>query len=186
MHYDVISAFIKSVRGSDPDAALYYLARMLDSGEDIEFIARRLIILASEDIGNASPNALVLATSCHNAVSVLGMPEARIILAQTTTYLASQPKSNASYIGIEEALREVEKEELLVPIHLRNAPTKLLKELGYAKEYKYAHDFEDNFIEMQFLPNKIKNKQFYFPTENGMEKSIKDRLKKIWKSLKKY
>ncbi len=186
-HYNIISAFIKSIRGSDPDAALYWLARMIEGGEDPLFIARRLIVLASEDIGNASPNALVLAEAAFSAVEKIGMPEGRIVLAQCVTYLAAQPKSNASYIGIESALQEVRKNPLAaVPKHLRNAPTKLMKDIGYGKEYKYAHDFENHFIEENYLPNEIKNKQFYFPTENGQEKKLKDWLKFLWKTKKKY
>jgi putative ATPase len=186
-HYNVISAFIKSVRGSDPDAALYWMARMLEGGEDPLFIARRLIILASEDIGNASPNALVLAEAAFSAIHKIGMPEARIILAQCVTYLASQPKSNASYMGIENALDTVRKNPLAaVPNHLRNAPTKLMKEIGYGKDYKYAHDFENHFVEENYLPDELKNKQFYFPTENGQEKKLKDWLKFLWKTKKKY
>ena len=186
-HYNVISAFIKSIRGSDPDAGLYWLARMLEGGEDPLFIARRLIILASEDIGNASPNALVLAEAAFSAIHKIGMPEARIILAQCVTYLASSPKSNASYIGIESALNEVRKNPLSkVPIHLRNAPTKLMKEIGYGKNYKYAHDFENHFIEENYLPDDLKNKQFYFPTENGQEKRLKEWLKFLWKVKKNY
>lgn len=186
-HYNIISAFIKSIRGSDPDAALYWFARMIEGGEDPLFIARRLIVLASEDIGNASPNALVLAEAAFSAVEKIGMPEGRIVLAQCVTYLAAQPKSNASYIGIESALQEVRKNPLAaVPKHLRNAPTKLMKDIGYGKEYKYAHDFENHFIEENYLPNEIKNKQFYFPTENGQEKKLKDWLKFLWKTKKKY
>ena len=186
-HYNVISAFIKSVRGSDPDAALYWMARMLEGGEDPLFIARRLIILASEDIGNASPNALVLAEAAFSAIHKIGMPEARIILAQCVTYLASQPKSNASYMGIESALEEVRKNPIAaVPNHLRNAPTKLMKEIGYGKNYKYAHDFENHFVEENYLPEELKNKQFYFPTENGQEKRLKDWLKFLWKTKKNY
>ncbi len=186
-HYNVISAFIKSVRGSDPDAALYWMARMLEGGEDPLFIARRLIILASEDIGNASPNALVLAEAAFSTIHKIGMPEARIILAQCVTYLASQPKSNASYMGIESALEEVRKNPLVaVPNHLRNAPTKLMKEIGYGKNYKYAHDFENHFVEENYLPDDLKNKQFYFPTENGQEKRLKDWLKFLWKTKKNY
>ncbi len=186
-HYNIISAFIKSIRDSDPDAALYWLARMIEGGEDPLFIARRLIVLASEDIGNASPNALVLAEATFSAVEKIGMPEGRIVLAQCVTYLAAQPKSNASYIGIESALQEVRKNPLAaVPKHLRNAPTKLMKDIGYGKEYKYAHDFENHFIEENYLPNEIKNKQFYFPTENGQEKKLKDWLKFLWKTKKKY
>lgn len=186
-HYNVISAFIKSVRGSDPDAALYWMARMLEGGEDPLFIARRLIILASEDIGNASPNALVLAEAAFSAIHKIGMPEARIILAQCVTYLASSPKSNASYMGIESALEEVRKNPIAaVPNHLRNAPTKLMKEIGYGKNYKYAHDFENHFVEENYLPDGLKNKQFYFPTENGQEKRLKDWLKFLWKTKKNY
>ncbi len=186
-HYNVISAFIKSVRGSDPDAALYWMARMLEGGEDPLFIARRLIILASEDIGNASPNALVLAEAAFSAIHKIGMPEARIILAQCVTYLASSPKSNASYLGIESALNEVRKNPIAaVPNHLRNAPTKLMKEIGYGKNYKYAHDFENHFVEENYLPDDLKNKQFYFPTENGQEKRLKDWLKFLWKTKKNY
>jgi putative ATPase len=186
-HYNVISAFIKSIRGSDPDAGLYWMARMLEGGEDPLFIARRLIILASEDIGNASPNALVLAEAAFSAVDKIGMPEARIILAQCVTYLASSPKSNASYLGIESALNEVRKNPLNgVPNHLRNAPTKLMKEIGYGKNYKYVHDFENHFVEENYLPDDLKNKQFYFPTEIGQEKRLKDWLKFIWKTKKNY
>jgi len=186
-HYNVISAFIKSVRGSDPDAALYWLARMLEGGEDPLFIARRLVILASEDIGNASPNGLVLAEAAFGAVDKIGMPEARIILAQCTTYLASSPKSNAAYMGLEKAASDVKNKPLFpVPIHLRNAPTKLMKEIGYGKEYKYPHDFENHFILENYLPDELKNSQYYFPTENGHEKNLRERLKFLWKNMKKY
>ena len=186
-HYNVISAFIKSVRGSDPDAALYWMARMLEGGEDPLFIARRLVVLASEDIGNASPNGLVLAEAAFEAVHKIGMPEARIILAQCTTYLASSPKSNASYLGIDGAMAAVKNNPLFpVPIHLRNAPTKLMKEIGYGKEYKYPHDFANHFLEESYLPDELKNKQFYFPTEIGQEKKLKDWLKFLWKGRKKY
>ena len=186
-HYNVISAFIKSIRGSDPDAGLYWLARMLEGGEDPLFIARRLIILASEDIGNASPNALVLAEAAFSAVDKIGMPESRIILAQCVTYLASSPKSNASYLGIESALNEVRKNPLNgVPNHLRNAPTKLMKEIGYGKDYRYVHDYDNHFVEENYLPDDLKNKQFYFPTENGQEKRLKDWLKFLWKTKKNY
>lgn len=157
-HYNVISAFIKSIRGSDPDAALYWLARMIEGGEDPLFIARRLIVLASEDIGNASPNALVLAEASFSAIEKIGMPEGRIILAQCVTYLASQQKSNASYLGIESAIEQVKKNPLAaVPKHLRNAPTKLMKEIGYGNNYKYAHEFENHFVEENYLPDEIKN-----------------------------
>ena len=186
-HYNLISAFIKSVRGSDPDAALYWLARMLEGGEDPLFIARRLIVLASEDIGNASPNGLVLAETAFGAVEKIGMPEARIILAQCTTYLASSPKSNASYIGISKAEEEVKTQpNYAVPIHLRNAPTKLMKELGYGEKYKYPHDFDNHFLIEKYLPDELEGKQFYFPTDNGQEKNLKDRLKSLWKKRKKY
>ncbi len=186
-HYNVISAFIKSVRGSDPDAALYWLARMLDGGEDPLFIARRLVILASEDIGNASPNGLVLAEAAFGAVDKIGMPEARIILAQCTTYLASSPKSNAAYMGIEKASADVRHKQLFaVPVHLRNAPTKLMKDIGYGKEYKYPHDFENHFIAENYLPEELKGSQYYFPTENGQENNLKDRLQALWKGRKKY
>ncbi len=185
-HYNTISAFIKSVRGSDPDAAVYYLARMLEAGEDPKFIARRLIILASEDIGNAEPYALTLATACFTAVDYIGMPEARIVLAQATTYLASSPKSNASYMSIERAAEEVrEKPYLPVPLHLRNAPTKLMKELGYHKDYKYAHGFENHFVEQQYLPDVIKEKIFYEPSEIGREAVLKKYLESLWKKRKK-
>ena len=186
-HYNVISAFIKSIRGSDPDAALYWLARMIEGGEDPLFIARRLIVLASEDIGNASPNALVLAEATFSALEKIGMPEGRIILAQCVTYLAAQPKSNASYLGIESAIEQVKRNPLAaVPKHLRNAPTKLMQEIGYGNNYKYAHDFENHFVEENYFPEEIKNKQFYFPTENGQEKKLKDWLKFLWKTKKKY
>jgi len=186
-HYNVISAFIKSIRGSDPDAALYWMARMLEGGEDPLFIARRMVILASEDIGNASPNALVLAESTFSAVHKIGMPEARIILAQCATYLASSPKSNASYLGIDKAISEVRNnEQFTVPLHLRNAPTKLMKDIGYGKQYKYAHEFPNHFVEENYLPEELKGKQFYFPTESGQEKKIKEWLRFLWKKLKKY
>lgn len=186
-HYNVISAFIKSVRGSDPDAALYWLARMLEGGEDPLFIARRLIILASEDIGNASPNALVLAEAAFSAIDKIGMPEGRILLAQCTTYLASCPKSNASYLGIEKALSDVRNNQLHpVPLHLRNAPTKLMKEIGYGKEYKYPHDYDSHFLDEEYLPKELSKKQYYFPTNLGQEKILRDRLKELWKNRKKY
>lgn len=186
-HYNIISAFIKSVRGSDPDAALYWLARMLEGGEDPLFIARRLIILASEDVGNASPNGLVLAEACFSAVDKIGLPEARIILAQCTTYLASSPKSNASYLAIDKAFSDVKNKKIFpVPIHLRNAPTKLMKSLNYGKEYKYPHDFNNHFIEGNYFPDEMKGTQYYFPSEEGQEKKIKEWLKFLWKKLKKY
>ncbi len=186
-HYNVISAFIKSIRGSDPDAALYWMARMLEGGEDPLFIARRMVILASEDVGNASPNALVLSESTFSAVHKIGMPEARIILAQCATYLASSPKSNAAYLGIDKAIAEVKNnEQYPVPLHLRNAPTRLMKDIGYGKQYKYAHEFPNHFVEENYLPEELKGKQFYFPTENGQEKKIKEWLRFLWKKLKKY
>jgi putative ATPase len=184
-HYDIISAFIKSMRGSDPDASVYWLARMLEGGEDPKFIARRMIILASEDIGNADPAALMLAVDAFTAVDYVGMPEGRIILSNVATYLAGAPKSNASYIAISEAMGDVRRlPNLPVPLHLRNAPTKLMKELDYGKGYKYAHDFENNFTEQQNLPDQLKDKRYYRPTENGREKQIKERLESLWKGRK--
>lgn len=184
-HYNVISAFIKSLRGSDPDAAVYWLARMLEGGEDPKFIARRMIILASEDVGNADPHALTLATSCFTAVDYVGMPEARLILAQTATYLASCPKSNASYVAISEASEDVRtKPEESVPLHLRNAPTALMSGLGYGKDYRYSHDFEKHFVEQQYLPDGVKGKVYYRPTDNGEEKTIRERLNTWWKGKK--
>lgn len=181
-HYDIISAFIKSVRGSDPDAAVYWIARMLDGGEDPKFIARRMIVLASEDIGNTDPYAITLATSCFTAIDYIGMPEARIVLAQTATYLASTPKSNASYLAIERAWSDVRNlPNLPVPLHIRNAPTKLMDELGYGKDYKYSHDFPDHFAEQQFLPDNLKDKIYYKPTNLGKEKDIRERLNRWWK-----
>jgi putative ATPase len=185
MHYDVISAFIKSIRGSDPNAAVYYLARMIEGGEDPKFIARRMVILASEDIGNANPNALLLATSCFQAIAMIGMPEGRIILSQTATYLAASPKSNAAYMAIGKAQEAVRKSgNLPVPVALRNTPTKLMKDIGYGKGYKYAHDFEQNFTEMEFLPEKITGTKFYEPGNNARENEIRTRLRALWK--KKY
>ncbi len=180
-HYNTISAFIKSVRGSDPDAAVYYLARMLEAGEEPRFIARRLIILAAEDIGNADPFGLVLANAAFQSVHAVGMPEARIILSQAATYLASAPKSNAAYLAVDAAIAEVQKTgELSVPLHIRNAPAQLMKEMGYSKGYKYAHDYEGGFVEQQFLPDLIKDKVFYNPREIGREKTIKERLLFWW------
>jgi len=182
-HYDIISAFIKSIRGSDPNAAIYWLARMLAGGEDIKFIARRLIILASEDIGLANPNALLLANNCFQAINVIGMPEARIILSQTAIYLATSPKSNSAYQSIETALSLVkEKGDLSVPLHIRNAPTTLMKELGYGKDYKYAHSYDDNFIDQEFLPDEISKTKIYKPQDNNREKEIKTNLDKLWKN----
>ncbi|GET33784.1 ATPase AAA [Prolixibacter bellariivorans] len=182
MHYDVISAFIKSVRGSDPDAAIYYLARMLEGGEDIKFIARRLLILAAEDIGLANPNALLLSQSTFDAVHKVGMPEARIILSECTIYLATSPKSNSAYEAIDSALAEVRNSgHQPVPLHLRNAPTKLMKDLGYQQGYKYAHSYDGNFTEQDFLPEKLHSKRFYHPQNNPTEQKILERLKLWWK-----
>ncbi|HNY07199.1 MAG TPA: replication-associated recombination protein A, partial [Bacteroidales bacterium] len=183
MHYDIISAFIKSMRGSDPNAAVYWLARMIAAGEDPLFIARRMLILSAEDIGIANPNALLLANACFDAVNKIGYPECRIILSETVVYLATSPKSNASYMAIENALAKVEETgDLPVPLHLRNAPTKLMKDLGYHKNYKYAHNFEHNFIDMEYLPEKIKNSKFYDPSNNPKENEIRSRLKNLWKT----
>ena len=182
MHYDIISAFIKSMRGSDPNAAVYYLARMIESGEDPLFIARRMLILASEDIGNANPNALLLANTCFDAVSKIGFPESRIILSQTAIYLASSPKSNASYMAINMAQDLVRKTgNLSVPMHLRNAPTKLMKDLGYKDGYKYAHDYEGNFVELEFLPQEISGTKFYQPQNNPRERELQNSLRNKWK-----
>jgi putative ATPase len=181
-HYNIISAFIKSVRGSDPDAALYWMARMLEGGEDPLFVARRLIVLASEDIGNADPNALLLATACFQAVHAIGMPEARIVLAQTATFLASTGKSNAAYLGIEKAYSDIRSlPPYPVPLHLRNAPTGLMKSQGYGKGYKYAHDFPGHFVEQQYLPDELKDRVYYQPTDEGREARIRDYLRTIWK-----
>lgn len=180
-HYDIISAFIKSMRGSDPNGAVYWLARMIAGGEDIKFIARRMLILASEDIGLANPNALVIANSCFQAINVIGNPEARILLSETAIYLAVSPKSNSAYAAVNEALAFVKKTgNLPVPLHLRNAPTKLMKDLDYGKEYKYAHSFEGNFVDQDFLPQEIKDAKFYEPGNNATEKKIYDELKKKW------
>jgi putative ATPase len=184
-HYNIISAFIKSMRGCDPDGAVYWLARMLEGGEDPKFIARRMVVLASEDIGNADPFALVLATSTFTAIDYIGMPEARIILSQCAVYLASSPKSNASYMAIEGALADVRRlPNEPVPLHLRNAPTSLMKELGYGKEYKYGHDYDGHFVEQQYLPVNLKNKVYYRPTESGREGTIRERLRGWWKHKK--
>jgi putative ATPase len=181
-HYNVISAFIKSMRGSDPNAAVYYLARMLDAGESIEFIARRMLILASEDIGNANPNALLLATNCFQAIQMIGMPEARIILSQTVIYLATSVKSNASYLAIDEAMSTVKKTgNLPVPLHLRNAPTQLMKDLNYGSDYHYAHVYENNFIVQEFLPDGISGQKFYEPGNNARENEQRQFLKNRWK-----
>lgn len=184
-HYDIISAFIKSMRGSDPNGAVYWLARMLEGGEDPKFIARRMIILASEDIGNADPAALMLAVDAFTAVDYVGMPEAQIILSHVATYLAGAPKSNAAVKAISEAMGDVKRlPNLPVPIHLRNAPTKLMKSLGYGAEYQYSHNYQNNFSVQQYLPDEIKNNVYYHPTENGREKQIKERLEALWKKKK--
>jgi putative ATPase len=186
-HYDIISAFIKSLRGSDPNAALYYLARMIEGGEDVKFIARRMVILASEDIGNANPTALVLATTTFQAVNIIGYPEAQIILGQCAVYLATSAKSNASYMGIMNALGKVrETGDLPVPLAIRNAPTKLMKNLDYGKGYQYAHDFKDNFVNMEFLPDKIKGTRFYEPGPNPREEELRNYLKRLWKEKYNY
>lgn len=186
-HYDIISAFIKSVRGSDPNAALYYLARMIEGGEDVKFIARRMVILASEDIGNANPTALVMATSTFQAVNIIGYPEARIILGQCAVYLACSAKSNASYVAIENALHTVrETGDLSVPLAIRNAPTKLMKDMDYGKGYQYAHDFTNNFVNMEFLPDAIKGKKFYEPGHNPREDELRNYLKRLWKEKYNY
>ena len=181
-HYDIISAFIKSMRGSDPNGAVYWLARMLVGGEDIKFIARRMLILASEDIGLANPNALVMANNCFQAINVIGNPEARIILSQTAVYLAVSPKSNSTYMAINEAISNVKKSgNLPVPLHLRNAPTKLMKDLNYGKDYDYAHSHEGNFVDLEFLPEELKGTSFYKPGNNSTENKIAEQLKKKWK-----
>ncbi|KNB60770.1 replication-associated recombination protein A [Chryseobacterium sp. Hurlbut01] len=180
-HYDIISAFIKSMRGGDPNGAVYWLARMIAGGEDIKFIARRMLILASEDIGLANPNALVIASSCFQAINVIGNPEARILLSETAIYLAVSPKSNSAYMAINDALAFVKKTgNLPVPLHLRNAPTKLMKDLDYGKEYKYAHSYEGNFVNQDFLPEEINEVKFYEPGNNATEKKIYEELKKKW------
>jgi len=181
MHYDIISAFIKSIRGGDPDAAVYWLARMLEGGEDIKFIARRMLILSAEDVGLANPNALLLAQSTFDAVHKIGMPEARIILSECAIYLATSPKSNSAYEAIDAAISVVQRDgNLPVPLHIRNAPTKLMKEIGYGKDYKYAHAYEGNFVEQDFLPKKIKKERFYKPQNNQTEIKILERLKRWW------
>ena len=184
-HYDIISAFIKSIRGSDPNAAVYWLARMVEGGEDPAFIARRLVILASEDIGLANPNALLLATNCFHAVKLIGWPESRIILSEAAIYLANSPKSNSAYAAINEAQEQVKKTgDLPVPLHIRNAPTKLMKEIGYGENYKYAHSYTQNFIEQEFLPDELINTAFYEPQNNLREKEARKRLRDLWE--KKY
>ena len=180
-HYDIISAFIKSMRGSDPNAAVYWLARMIEGGEDVKFIARRMVILASEDIGNANPNALLLANACFEAVNKIGHPESRIILSQCAIYLATSPKSNASYLAIDQALALVRQTgDLPVPLHIRNAPTKLMKNMDYGKGYKYAHDFENNFAPQEFLPDAIKGEVFFHPGKNAREEEIRKFLQQRW------
>jgi putative ATPase len=186
-HYDIISAFIKSLRGSDPNAAVYWLARMVEGGEDVKFIARRMVILAAEDIGIANPNALLLAQACFNAVNLVGWPESRIILSETAVYLATSPKSNAAYMAIESALGAVhEHGDLPVPLHLRNAPTRLMKDLGYHKGYKYAHEFEGNFIVDNYLPEEISGTVFYEPGSNPREDEIRKQLAARWHEIYKY
>jgi putative ATPase len=181
-HYDIISAFIKSIRGSDPNAAVYYLARMIEGGEDVKFIARRMLILASEDIGNANPTALVIATSTFQAVDVIGYPEARIILSQCAVYLAASAKSNASYMAIEHALSAVHQSgDLPVPLSIRNAPTKLMKNMGYGKGYQYAHSYEGNFVPAEFLPDEVKGSKFYDPGNNVREEELRKYLRSLWK-----
>lgn len=182
MHYDIISAFIKSIRGSDPDAAIYWLARMVEGGEDPKFIARRLVISAAEDIGLANPNALLLANACFDALQKIGWPEGRILLAETTIYLATSPKSNSAYLSIDKAISLVkETGNLPVPLHLRNAPTKLMKELDYGKNYQYAHNFENNFVQQEYVPKEIKNSQFWEPQQNAAENKMLEYMKKLWK-----
>jgi putative ATPase len=182
MHYDIISAFIKSIRGSDPNAAVYYLARMIEGGEAVKFIARRLLILASEDIGNANPTALVIANSTFQAVNVIGYPESRIILSQCVVYLACSSKSNASYMAINKAQQLVsEHGDLQVPLSIRNAPTKLMKDSGYGANYKYAHDHAGNFTDMEFLPDEIKGTQLFSPGKNPREDEMRQKLKTQWK-----
>ncbi|WP_395047915.1 replication-associated recombination protein A [Flavobacterium sp.] len=181
-HYDIVSAFIKSIRGSDPNGAVYWLARMIEGGEDVKFIARRMLILSSEDIGNANPTAFIMANNTFQAVTTIGYPESRIILSQCAVYLATSPKSNASYLAIGEAQKVVKQTgDLPVPIHLRNAPTKLMKELGYGDEYKYSHDYSNNFAEQEFLPNEISETIFYNPGNNSRENGTREFLKNRWK-----
>jgi len=187
LHYDIVSAFIKSIRGSDPNAAIYWLARMIEAGEDVKFIGRRLIILASEDIGNANPNALLIAKSTFDSINIIGLPEARIILSQCVIYLASSVKSNSSYKAINKAQEIVQKTgNLSVPLHLRNAPTKLLKELKHGKDYDYTHDYSNNFISQEYLPKELINTSFYIPGHNPKEKTLRDYLKNLWKDKYNY
>jgi len=181
MHYDIISAFIKSIRGSDPDAAIYWLARMVAGGEDPKFIARRLVISAAEDIGLANPNALLLANACFDTLQKIGWPEGRIVLAETTIYLATSPKSNSAYLAIDAAIAKAEQTgNLPVPLHLRNAPTALMKELDYGKEYKYAHDYENNFVKQEYLPKELKNSRFWDAQSNSAEEKMYELMKKLW------
>jgi putative ATPase len=181
-HYDIISALIKSIRGSDPNGAVYWLARMIEGGEDVKFIARRLLILASEDIGNANPNALLLANATFDAVNKIGYPESRIILSQCVTYLASSAKSNASYMAINEAISAVQKQgDLQVPLHIRNAPTQLMKKLNYGKDYTYSHNYENNFTPQEYLPDELKGTAFYKPGNNPREQELQKYLKTLWK-----
>jgi putative ATPase len=180
-HYDIISAFIKSMRGSDPNGALYWMARMIVAGEDPSFIARRMLILASEDIGNANPTAMIMANACMQAVNVIGYPECRLILSQTAVYLATSPKSNASYVAINDAIELAKStSHLPVPLHLRNAPTKLMKQIGYGKDYKYAHDFEGNFAKQDFLPEELRGKKFFEPGRNAREEEIRKKMQALW------
>jgi putative ATPase len=186
-HYDIISAFIKSMRGSDPNGAVYWLARMIEGGEDVKFIARRMVILASEDIGNANPTALVMANTTFEAVNKIGYPEASIILSQCATYLASSPKSNASYEAINAALAAVREEgDLPVPLHIRNAPTRLMKNMGYGKNYKYSHSYENNFSAQEYLPEKLSGTAFYNPGKNAREEELRRYLKNLWKEKYNY
>jgi ATPase related to the helicase subunit of the Holliday junction resolvase len=181
LHYDIISAFIKSIRGSDPDGAIYWLGRMVAGGEDPKFIARRLVISAAEDIGLANPNALLLANACFDALTKIGWPEGRIILAEATIYLATSPKSNSAYMAIDAALAEIgQSGNLPVPLHLRNSPTKLMKELDYGKGYKYSHSYEGNFSEQEYMPPEIKDKRFWFPQNNPQENKLKEHQDRLW------
>jgi putative ATPase len=181
-HYDIISAFIKSMRGSDPNGAVYWLARMIEGGEDVKFIARRMVILASEDIGNANPNALLLANATFDAVNKIGHPESRIILSQCAVYLATSPKSNASYVAINDALALVNRTgDLPVPLHIRNAPTKLMKNLDYGKGYQYSHSYDNSFSEQEYLPDAIAGTKFYDPGNNPRENELRNYLKKLWR-----
>lgn len=186
-HYDIISAFIKSLRGSDPNAAVYWLARMISAGEDPLFIARRMLILASEDIGNANPNALLLANACFDAVNKIGYPECRIILSQTAVYLATSPKSNSTYLAIDKALEIVKKTgDLPVPLHIRNAPTKLMKEIGYGRDYMYSHDYAGHFVQQQFMPDVLQTLELYTPCDNDREKKTREQLRTMWQGVYNY